>query len=120
MLGYWYKLYTEQTPFEEKLEMQIAKLGYRYRTQHPFLAKKAFVDFYFPDQKLVVEVDDPSHEKRDKKKKDLQRTQSLEAIGLKVIRFTNKQVGQDLPTVVSKILEELINRTASQDGPDPS
>ncbi len=113
MLGYWYKLYMDQTPCEEKLEMQIARLGYRYRTQHPFLAKKAFVDFYFPDQKLVVEVDDPSHEKADRKKKDLQRTKSLEAIGLKVIRFTNEQISHDLSTVVSKISRELVNRTAS-------
>ena len=107
MLSYWYTLYTGQTPCEELLEKELCKLGVRYRTQHPFLAQKAFADFYLPDQKLVIEVDDPSHLKADKRKKDLQRTKRLEAQGLTVIRFTNQQVLDNLEDVILEITQRI-------------
>lgn len=108
LLGYWYRLYTKQTPCEELLEKNIAKLGVRYRTQHPFLAQKAFADFYFPDHNLIVEVDDPGHLKPDKIKKDLQRTKRLEAFGLKILRFTNDEVSKRMDYVVAVLAENIV------------
>jgi len=110
MLSYWYKLYNSQTDCEQRVEMEIAKFGVRYRTQHPFLAKKAFVDFIFLDHNLVVEVDDPSHEEPTKKAKDLQRTKALQTLGLRVIRFTNYEVRNSLEWVISQIREELFTK----------
>jgi very-short-patch-repair endonuclease len=103
LLGYWYRLYTKQTKQEQAVEREICKLGIRYRTQHPFLAQKAFTDFYFPDYNLVVEIDDPSHNEPKKIKKDRERTERLQSLGLTIIRFTNRQVDTDLPNVIKTI-----------------
>ena len=108
MLSYWYTLYIGQTPCEELLEKELCKLGVRYRTQHPFLAQKAFADFYLPDHKLIIKVDDPSHLKADKRKKDLQRTKRLEALGLRVIRFTNQQVLDNLEDIIESIRGHIV------------
>jgi very-short-patch-repair endonuclease len=103
LLGYWYRLYTKQTKQEQAVEREICKLGIRYRTQHPFLAQKAFTDFYFPDYNLVVEIDDPSHNEPKKIKKDRERTERLQSLGLTIIRFTNRQVDTELEKVISII-----------------
>jgi very-short-patch-repair endonuclease len=92
LLTYWYKLYKDQTRHEEMVEFEISKLGVRYRTQHPFLAQKAFVDFYLPDLDLVVEVDDPKHLLPDRIAKDKKRTALLNSLGITVIRYTNQEV----------------------------
>jgi len=112
LLSYWYRLYNEQTRHEEALEREVAKLGVRYRTQHPFIGQKAFADFYFPDHRLIVEVDDPSHEKPEKIKKDLQRTKLLEAKGLQIVRFTNRQIAVELSNVVATVKDYLEKRSS--------
>jgi len=105
MLTYWYRLYTKQTKHEKKLEKQLCKLGVRYRTQHIVLAAKAILDFYLPDQEICIEVDDPGHEKR--QKKDQQRTERLAGLGIKVIRFTNEDVDKRMKYVIASIREEI-------------
>ena len=108
LLGYWYRLYTKQTKQEQAVEREVAKLGIRYRTQHPFLAQKAFTDFYFPDYNLVVEIDDPSHNEPKKIKKDLERTKRLQVLGLTILRFTNRQVDTELQIVIQSINQALV------------
>jgi len=113
LLSYWYKLYRDQTKQEKAVEAEICKLGVRYRTQHPFMAQKAFADFYFPDYNLILEIDDPSHNEPEKIKKDLQRTRRLEALDLTVIRVTNHQVDTALPDVIEKVRNYLVNRSSA-------
>jgi very-short-patch-repair endonuclease len=125
MLGYWYKLYKDQTKQEQAVEKEVCKLGIRYRTQHPFLSQRAFADFYFPDYNLIVEIDDPSHEEPEKIKKDLERTKRLQALNLTILRFTNRQVDKELPSVMEVIVSATTGfsreKTASSsDDQDPS
>lgn len=105
ILGYWYRLYNNQTRQEQAVEKVIAPLGFRYRCQHLFRcgSKTYFADFWLPDLNLVVEIDDPSHNAPDKRKKDLQRTKALQALGLTVIRFTNQEVDTKLDYVTEKL-----------------
>lgn len=113
LLSYWYKLYRDQTKQEKAVEAEICKLGVRYRTQHPFMAQKAFADFYFPDYNLILEIDDPSHNEPEKIKKDLQRTRRLEALDLTVIRVTNHQVDTALSDVIEKVKNYLVNKSSA-------
>jgi very-short-patch-repair endonuclease len=106
MLSYWYRLYTKQTKHEQLLEAEICKLGVRYRSQHIVIAAKAILDFYLPDYNLCIEVDDISHEK--KTKKDRLRTERLAGLGIKVIRFTNRQVESQLDKVLAGIRAEIV------------
>lgn len=107
LLGYWYRLYVQQTECEQILEKEICKLGIRYRTQHPFLSCQAIVDFYLPDYNLVVEVDDKSHREKKRVLKDAQRTEKLKKRGIEVVRFTNEEVRSSVSTVLQQLCGRL-------------
>ncbi len=48
------------------------------------------VDFYWPDQNLVVEIDGPGHERPRTRAEDASRDRVLEAAGLKVVRLPSR------------------------------
>lgn len=110
ILTFWHQLYHHQTKQEQLLEIEVAKLAVRYRTQHPFRcgAKSYFADLWLPDYALVIEIDDPSHDRADKRKKDLERTIALQAKGLEVLRLTNEEA--DSPLMLHAFIQSLIKR----------
>ena len=63
------------------------------------------VDFYCPEEKLVVELDGEVHCDEEAIKYDEKRTEFLESVGLKVIRFENQDVLKNTEYVLSKIKE---------------
>jgi len=71
--------------------------GARFRRQVP--CGHWIVDFCCFDPKLVIEIDDTSHEFRDEDT----RTAYLESLGFAVLRFTNRQVAQEFPEVIGTI-----------------
>ena len=76
-------------------------LGLKFRRQHPidiFIA-----DFYCHEKKLVIEVDGEIHNQNDNKDYDKSRTDELDNHGLKVIRFTNLEVINNVQEVLEKI-----------------
>jgi very-short-patch-repair endonuclease len=79
--------------------------GYKFRRQHP--VGQFIVDFFCPEKELVVEVDGGIHEEEDIKERDENRTADLERYDIKVIRFTNEVVLNNLDEVLRKIKEKL-------------
>ena len=65
------------------------------------------VDFFCPDASLVVEVDGGGHAEDEEIGRDLKRTRELEARGLRVLRFWNTDVLQNLDGVLKKIVDAL-------------
>ena len=61
------------------------------------------VDFYCPDCKLVIELDGAHHFGFLHPEYDAERTWYLEGLGIKVIRFENKQVFRELEFVLQSI-----------------
>ena len=79
---------------------------------HPVLSAKAnwrgyCVDFYAPKAKLVVEVDGSQHLDEEYAQKDARRSVSLEQQGLRLLRFSNLQVLQELDAVMEAIFQAL-------------
>ena len=68
------------------------------------------VDLYAPEAKLVVEVDGSQHMDPYQVQKDMQRDAYLASQGLRVLRFNNLQVLQELDSVVEVIFRELTDR----------
>ncbi len=66
------------------------------------------VDFYCPDRKLAIEIDGDTHFTADAQKYDQERTVYLESIGVTVIRFTNKEVMDNLNGVLERIAEYIL------------
>ncbi|SNR75792.1 Very-short-patch-repair endonuclease [Lutibacter agarilyticus] len=80
-------------------------LGCKIRRQHPIGIY--IVDFYIHKYNLVIEVDGEYHDKQEQIIKDKERTNFLEFNGLKVIRFKNKEVENDILSVINQIRNEI-------------
>jgi very-short-patch-repair endonuclease len=65
------------------------------------------VDFYCPKANLVVEVDGGHHYEDKTKEKDKARNDYMESVGLKVLRFSDREVFENLNGVMEKIWENL-------------
>lgn len=79
------------------------QLGIRIKSQHPI--DIFIVDFYCHAYKLVIEIDGEIHKiQRDY---DEGRTADLEKLGLKVIRFKNEDILNNIEKVVETIKANL-------------
>jgi len=97
-------LRNNMTVAEKKLwkELNEKKIkGYRFKAQHPI--NKYIADFYCHKAKLVIEIDGDIHKNEDVIERDEGRTYELENFGLKVIRFSNKQILNNIEKVVTEI-----------------
>ena len=61
------------------------------------------VDFFFPERRLVVEIDDPSHGRERSQREDALERRVLEAAGYTLLRFTNAEVEQRPVLVLSRL-----------------
>ncbi len=79
------------------------QVGAKFRRQHGI--GHYIVDFYCPEWALVVELDGDSHFHSDAQLADSERDAYLHGLGLRVLRFTNLDVMQNLAGVLMKVLE---------------
>jgi very-short-patch-repair endonuclease len=108
------KLRAQRTPAEIILwealrEKQLE--GFRFRQQHPI--EDYILDFYCPFARLAVELDGEYHFTEEQQRLDEERTARLAVLGIKVIRFSNQMVVHHLATVLSDIIQALIEETYS-------
>src|SRR5258708_2920431 len=80
--------------------------GFKFRRQHPI--DKYIADFYCHETKLIIEVDGEIHLNNDQIVYDKIRTEELESLGLRVIRFTNRQVLNKIDHVLQEISKNLM------------
>ncbi|RZA35412.1 MAG: endonuclease domain-containing protein [Lysobacteraceae bacterium] len=87
---------------------------YRQKPIGPYI-----VDFYMPAVGLIVEVDGSQHATELGSAADRVRTTYLESVGLKVIRFDNRQVLLETEAVLEVIWSEVTCRRKEQIPPAP-
>ena len=106
----------EPTEAEDRLWQQLRKkrLGPKFRRQHAI--DRFIVDFYARAAGLVVEVDGPIHQYS--AAEDAVRQEFLESQGLRVLRFTNDQVMDDLEGVLAEIDRAVNERSDEPDAGD--
>ncbi len=79
--------------------------NFRFRRQHP--VGNFIVDFYCHKAKLIVEVDGSYHFTPEQILLDQHRTKELNLHDLKVIRFTNNQIKNNIEEVLTEIKKHL-------------
>jgi adenine-specific DNA-methyltransferase len=77
--------------------------GVKFRRQHPF--GRFIRDFYSLEAHLVIEVDGSQHATESSIASDAKRTAALEAAGLHVLRFTDREVLLETEAVLEAIAE---------------
>lgn len=80
--------------------------GFRFRRQVPLAGFIA--DFVCLEKNLIVELDGGQHLAR--ARYDTQRTEALEALGYRVLRYWNDAVLKQMPEVLEDILRVLDER----------
>ena len=100
---------TEKMLWRELRNKHLA--GYKFRRQHP--VGQFIVDFYCVEARLIIEIDGSIHDKAEVYERDSNRTAELERLGLKVIRFTNEEVINDIESVLHTIDLALKHSTSS-------
>jgi very-short-patch-repair endonuclease len=94
----------DPTPAENALWQRVRNrriAGAKFLRQHAI--ERFVVDLYCADACLVVEVDGPVHDYTPDE--DAVRQKYLESLGLRVLRFSNEQVSDEIEDVVKKIRE---------------
>ena len=65
------------------------------------------VDFYCPKAKLIIEIDGGQHYMETGIEKDKKRDDYLDRLDLKILRFSDKEVFENLKGVIEEIYENL-------------
>ena len=103
-------LRTHMTDAEQVLWHRLRRKqihGVQFYRQKPLLV--FIVDFYCPAAKLVIELDGSQHFEAEHQAKDQDRDAALAGLGLRVLRFDNRQVllaTDAVLEVINKIVKE--------------
>ncbi|MFK8164048.1 MAG: UDP-N-acetylmuramoyl-L-alanyl-D-glutamate--2,6-diaminopimelate ligase [Lewinella sp.] len=113
ILGYAKKMRSAPTPAEKVLwsRVRASRLGHKVYRQRPM--GYSIADFAFLEKRVIVEVDGGYHESPEMEWSDAERTQKLEAVGYKVLRFTNDEVLAapfDIAAKIKAVLDKRENR----------
>lgn len=107
------------TPAERILWSQLRNRtlsGYKFRRQHPI--DRYILDFYCPEARLAIELDGSGHAYAGRLKKDRAREEFLATAGIRVLRFWNDAVRENLDGVLQAIWYAL-EEAGCRDNPSP-
>jgi len=79
--------------------------GYKFRRQYS--VENFVVDFYCPELKLAIEVDGDSHYIEDAKLSDRERQIKIETFGIQFLRFTNREIYENLQEALLRLMERI-------------
>ena len=79
--------------------------GYQFYRQR--IVGNYIVDFYCPKAKLIVEVDGGQHYNNKEIKKDKTRDDYMRKQGLQVLRFSDREILENLNGVIERIYGDL-------------
>ena len=93
------------TPQEFKLwfYLKSKNIGTKFRRQHgigPYI-----VDFYCKEKNLIIELDGSQH--LEAREYDKERDLYLQTIGIKVLRFWNSEIDNNMEDVLNRIKQEI-------------
>jgi very-short-patch-repair endonuclease len=107
------------TSLERKMKWLLSKLGIEFVEQFEILRnkigcngqkRKYYVDFYIPKYNLIIECDGYYHNSKEHKIEDIQRDLEIKKlIGAETIRFSEKEIKQNLGECFKKVNRILSN-----------
>ena len=109
MLDVARRLRREMTPQEQRLwYVFLRKYPVKFYKQR--IIESFIVDFYCADARLVIELDGSQHYTEQGKCRDAERTAILEAYGVQVLRFSNRDIRVNFEGVCMTIHHTVLAR----------
>ncbi len=88
--------------------------GFKFRRQHIVLNPETggeygnfILDFYCHEKKLAIELDGGGHAESEQMAYDQARTQALQTLGIRELRFWNREIFENLEGVLETIWNKL-------------
>ncbi len=96
-----------QTEAEKMLWLHLRgnKLGLHFRRQH--IIGCYIADFVCLKKKVIIEIDGGYHSQSEQIIKDYYRTEKLESLGFKVLRFRNEDIYSNVVFVLDQIFNAI-------------
>lgn len=101
------------TDFSQNLRKNMTKeekhLWYDYLKRLPITVNRQkvigeyIVDFYISEARIVIELDGSQHYSKEGEQSDRKRDDYLRRIGIKVLRYTNRQIHEEFDDVCNDI-----------------
>ena len=106
------RLRREMTAHERKLWYLFLR-KYPVKIYKQRIIGRFIVDFYCASARLVIELDGSQHYTEQGKCYDKERTAMIEAYGVQVLRFSNREVDSNLAGVCQTIAQTIHTRLTS-------
>ena len=105
----------EQTETEAVLweELRGRRLGNR-KFRRQYSVGYFVLDFYCPEERLAIEADGNIHDSPEAQSYDTHRTNAISELKIRVIRFRNEEILNDLPRVLKQIKQHFTSPTAAE------
>lgn len=113
MYPYNKKLVKNSQTLRKNMTVEEKHLWYDFLKKLPMPVKRQknienyIVDFYIPQAKTVIELDGVQHTADDHYEKDQARDNDLKKWGIKVLRYSNKDINCNFNNVVIDILNNI-------------
>ncbi|MBQ3551462.1 MAG: DUF559 domain-containing protein [Clostridia bacterium] len=113
MYPYNKKLVANSQALRKNMTHEEKHLWYDFLKMLPMPVKRQknienyIVDFYIPQVKTVIEIDGIQHTADDHYEKDQNRDLNLKKWGIKVLRYSNKEINSNFNSVVLDILNNI-------------
>ncbi len=82
--------------------------GYKFRRQQPI--GPYYVDFFCLELSLAIELDGGHHFEPNQRAYDLERQRYIESLGIKVVRYSNVNINDDIGAVLENLLQHVRRR----------
>ena len=106
------KLRRKMTPHERKLWYLFLR-KYPVKIYKQRIIDKYIVDFYCASAKLAIGIDGSQHYEEQGQTYDKERSAVLDSYGLKVIRYSNREIDREFSAVCEQIDQIIKERTLS-------
>ena len=113
MIPYNKKLVSNAKTLRKNMTKEERHIWYDFLKKLPITVKRQhnienyIVDFYIAQKKIAIEIDGSQHFAMEKEKADKERDQVLFGWGIKVLRYTNRDINTNFNGVIEDILKEL-------------
>ena len=113
MIPYNKNLVLNAQTLRKNMTPEEKRLWYNFLKRLPFTVKRQhnienyIVDFYIAKKKIVIEIDGSQHGEPEHVELDKKRDTVLSFWGIKVLRYSNKDVNTNFNGVVEDILNKL-------------
>ena len=92
----------DMTPHERKLWYLFLR-DYPIKFYKQRIIHRYIVDFYCASAKIVIEIDGSQHYEEEGRRQDIKRSRVLESCGLKVLRYSNREIDREFSSVCEDI-----------------